>query len=121
MGEGLARQIADGRFQVKSAGVTPIGVHPAAIASMREIGIDISDQTSDLLTGELLEWTDFVITLCNQARDHCPAIPPGVRHIHWDIPNPDQLYLSPEDRNRQFAAVRDLIKERIETLFKEIK
>jgi len=120
MGEGLGIEMSDGKFDIKSAGIAPIGVHPAAIDCMREIGIDISEQTSDMLSRELIDWADYIITMCNNARDHCPVFPSRVKHIHWDIPNPDRLYLSETDRTAEFAAVRDLIKQRIEILFSEL-
>ncbi|UCD95070.1 MAG: arsenate reductase ArsC [Candidatus Zixiibacteriota bacterium] len=121
MAEGFARALSDGNVDVKSAGISPIGVHPAAIMTMKEAGIDISEQTSDLLTPAMIRNADYVITLCNSARDNCPVIPRGVRHFHWDITNPDRLFPSEEARRREFARVRDDLRNRIEKLFRELE
>lgn len=121
MAEGFGKYLSNGRFDIKSAGTAPIGVHPMAVASMKEIGIDISEQYSTMLDPGLIRWADYVITLCNSARDNCPVIPRGIRHFHWDIENPDRVYLSDKDRRDGFATVRDELKRRIEELFVEIK
>lgn len=121
MAEGLGKELADGRFAVKSAGVSPIGVHPMSIKTMAEIGIDISEQTSKMLDPEMIKWAEYVITLCNSARDNCPVIPGNVKKLHWDIENPDRLYLSETARDKAFARTRDEIKERIEDLFDNIE
>ena len=76
--------------------------------------------TSDYLTNELILWADCVITLCNFARDSCPAIPSNVIHYHWDTANPDHDYHSHEDRVIEFARVRDEIKEKIIELFSDV-
>lgn len=120
MAEGWGRELTDGRFEINSAGISPIGVHPAAIASMSEIGVDISEQTSKMLDSTLIKWADYIITLCNSARDFCPVFPGNIKHIHWDIDNPDRLFLSEEDRRKEFARVRDEIKNRIEQFYDEI-
>jgi arsenate reductase len=120
MAEGFGHEHSDGRFEIKSAGVTPIGVHPEAISIMAEAGVDISEQTSDFLTEDMIKWADYVVTLCNFALDSCPTIPPGVKHIHWDIDNPDRDYTSEEYRQSEFARVRDEIDIRVEELFDQI-
>ena len=98
----------------------PIGVHPDTIACMKEIDIDISAQTSDLLSRSMLDWADYVITLCNSALIAFPVMPPKTRHIHWDISNPDRNYDTDEERREGFAKVRNTIREKIDNLFKEI-
>ncbi|MEW5924312.1 MAG: arsenate reductase ArsC [Candidatus Zixiibacteriota bacterium] len=121
MAEGLARHLSNSTCDIKSAGITPIGVNPVAIKSMGEIGIDISSQTSDFLTRDLLDWADYVITLCNSAMTRFPVIPPGTKHIHWDIPNPDRNYDSDELQAKGFARIRNLLREKIDSLLKEIE
>ncbi len=120
MGEGWGRELADGRFEVNSAGVSPIGVLPPTIATMKEVGIDISEQTSKYLAPELINWTDYIITMCNYARDNCPVFPGHVNHIHWDTENPDRLYQSEDDRRKEFARVRDWIKSKVVNFYNEI-
>ena len=121
MAEGFGKAFAGERFRVKSAGITPIGIHPSAIDTMKEVGIDISEQSSTMLTEELMKWADYIITLCDSARDNCPVIPRGIIHIHWDIPNPDRIFPSEEARKSEFGCVRDRIKEQVGKLFEEIK
>jgi arsenate reductase len=120
MAEGFGLEYSDGRFEIKSAGISPFGVLPMTIETMIEVGIDISEHTSDLLTSEMIQWADYVVTLCNHARDVCPAIPPDVEHLHWDIENPDRLYASEEARLIEFARVRDEIESRVLQLFEKI-
>jgi arsenate reductase len=121
MAEGFGHEFSDGRFEVRSAGTAPAGVNHSAIDAMIEEGIDITDQTSDLLTDDMFEWADYVITLCNSARDSCTVIPDDVEHIHWDIENPDHDYQSEEDRRIEFARVRDELKEYILEFFEEFE
>ena len=120
MAEGLGRAMSHGACEIKSAGTMPIGVHPDTVACMKEIGIDISAQTSDLLSRSMLDWADYVITLCNSALIAFPVLSPRTRHIHWDIPNPDRDYDTVEERRDGFANVRNMIKEKIQNLFEEI-
>jgi len=120
MAEGLGRAMSHGTCEIKSAGTMPIGVHPHTVACMKEIDIDISGQTSDLLSRSMLDWADYVITLCNSALITFPVLPPKTRHIHWDIPNPDRDYDTTEERRNGFANVRNMIKEKIENLFEKI-
>ena len=120
MAEGFGREYSDGRFEVRSAGTAPKGIHPETISVMIEAGIDITDQTSDLLTDDLIEWADYVITLCNSARDACPVLPPDMEHIHWDIDNPDHEYSSEEARHNEFTRIRDEIEHYMAEFFNQI-
>ena len=76
MAEGLARELGKGLIEAHSAGLTPQGVNPKAVAVMKEIGIDISQQQSKAIDPELLEKMDTVITLCDNASESCPWTPP---------------------------------------------
>ena len=87
---------------------------------MNEVGIDISEQTSKFLSPELIKWADYIITMCNNARDNCPVFPGSINHIHWDTDNPDAIFLSEEDRRKEFARVRDWIKGKIEKFYEEV-
>jgi arsenate reductase len=121
MAEGFGKALSGGRFEIKSAGTAPSGVHPMTIKTMKEAGIDISDQTSDLLTPELIQWCDYLITLCGSACARIPPLPPHIKHIHWDIENPDILYDSEEARRLGFALTREQIKKLVEQLFHQIE
>jgi arsenate reductase len=86
MSEALFDRAAAGRHQTRSAGTTPAeSVHPAVVAVMNEIGIDLSARIPQLLTRELAEWADVVVTMgCG---DQCPFVP-GARYIDWELPDP---------------------------------
>lgn len=90
------------------------------VATMIEAGVDITDQTSDLLSRKMIDRCDYLITLCGSVRDKCTLAPPGVKHIHWEIENPDVSYASVEDRKKGFARIRDEIKKRVENLLIQI-
>ena len=108
MAEGLLRHLADDRFEVFSAGVLPTQVRPEAIKAMREIGIDISKHRSksvDEFTGERF---DYVITVCDNAREHCPIFPGDAKLIHWSFDDP-----AVTGDETVFRRVRDEIKERL--------
>jgi arsenate reductase (thioredoxin) len=108
MSEGLFDQAADGRHRALSAGTTPAEqVHPEIIEVMREIGIDVSHKQPQLLTHELAEQADVVITMgCG---DQCPYIP-GKRYIDWDLPDPKGLTAD------QVRKIRDDISQRVTEL-----
>jgi len=113
MAEGLLRAMASERFEVASAGVAPSSVRPEAIEVMREIGIDISSHRSksvDEFTGEQF---DYVITVCDNAREHCPIFPGQAELIHWSFDDPAGAEGDETTRLEVFRRVRDEIKERL--------
>ena len=88
MAEGLLRHIAGERVRVYSAGDLPSGVHPFAVQAMADMGIDISDQYAkhkDIFDGQSF---DYVVTVCDFARENCPVFANEPAHIHWSIPDP---------------------------------
>ena len=86
MSQALFERAAAGRHQARSAGTTPADhVHPEVAAVMGEVGIDLSQRTPQLLTRELAEWADLVVTMgCG---DQCPVVP-GTRYVDWNLPDP---------------------------------
>jgi len=108
----LFQRAADGRHEGRSAGTTPADrVHPEVLTVMDELGIDLRDQQPKLLTREMAEWADVVVTMgCG---DKCPFVP-GVRYIDWDLPDPSGR---PVDEVR---ATRDDISRRIDQLLAEL-
>ncbi|MBV9242305.1 MAG: arsenate reductase ArsC, partial [Acidobacteria bacterium] len=109
MAEGLLRHMAGDRFDVYSAGVEPSRVRPEAIAAMDEIGIDISGQQSksvDEFTGKQF---DYVITVCDNARQNCPVFPGNAVRIHWSFNDPASVEGNEKERNAAFRQVRDQI------------
>ena len=88
MAEGLLREEAREMFDVSSAGVSPTHVRPEAIAAMREIGIDISRQRSKSVDEFSDQEFDYVITVCDNAREQCPVFPGRAKQIHWSFDDP---------------------------------
>jgi len=80
---------------------------------MREVGIDISSQTSDVIDPELLNKADYVITLCGDANDRCPMILPHVTRWHWGFDDPANATGTEEERLAVFRRVRAEIGKRI--------
>jgi arsenate reductase (thioredoxin) len=107
MAEGLLRHEAGDRFDVYSAGTKPTVVRPEAIAVMAEVGIDISGRRSKSVDEFAGRDLDYVITVCDNAREACPVFPANTRRIHWPFEDPATL--------EAFRKVRDQIRERIRT------
>lgn len=120
MAEHFTRALATtGQVSAESAGTDPVGVHPIAVRVMQEEGIDMSEATSDALSDTDLGAFDLVITLCGDARDSCPVLPPGVQHLHWPLPDPAAVAGSPEQKLAAFTKVRDAIRSLVEDLLRE--
>jgi arsenate reductase len=111
MAEGLLRDLAGDRFEVHSAGTEATEVRPEAVAAMAEIGIDIAAQRSKTLEPYLHRRVDWLITVCDQAREACPVLP-GVRdQLHWSIPDPAAVH--GDARLPAFRDARDDLRTRI--------
>lgn len=121
MAEGWARHFADADVQVQSAGIESHGKNPRAIAVMAEAGIDISAQESTKLTDAMLEAADVVVTVCGHADEHCPALPAGIRKIHWPLNDPAKATGTEEEIMAVFRASRDDIRERVRSLLVQMR
>ena len=119
MAEGLLRHLLGDRYEAASAGTEPGGVRPLAVAAMAELGIDISGQRSKSIDQFLSDRFDYVITVCDQARESCPVFPNAARQLHWSLPDPSQAEGDEQERLRAFRAVRDELRRRIEATFGE--
>lgn len=108
MGEGLMRAIHGERFEVASAGTIATYVRPQAIEALAEIGIDISHHTSKSIDQFLGRPIEYLITVCDNARDNCPYVPGAQNVLHWPFPDPAE-----EPTIESFRAVRDRIRQRI--------
>lgn len=107
MAEGLLRHDAGDRFDVFSAGTHPGRVRPEAIAVMRELGIDVSGHRSKSVDEFVGQPFDYVLTVCDNARESCPIFPGGAVTIHRNFEDPAALEASDEDRLALFRRVRD--------------
>ncbi len=86
--EGWAKKHLADKWEVKSAGLEAHGLNPNAVKAMKEIGIDISNQTSDVIDPNNLYNADLVVTLCGHAADHCPVTPSHIKKEHWGFDDP---------------------------------
>ncbi|CAH0344729.1 arsenate reductase (thioredoxin) [Bacillus sp. CECT 9360] len=113
MAEGWGKKYLGDEWQVLSAGIEAHGLNPNAVKAMKEVDIDISNQTSDIIDPEILNSADFVVTLCGDAENKCPTTPPHVKRDHWGFDDPAKAQGSDEEKWSVFQRVRDQIGERI--------
>ncbi|MBS4171834.1 arsenate reductase (thioredoxin) [Bacillus sp. FJAT-49736] len=113
MAEGWAKKYLGDEWIVKSAGIEAHGLNPNAIKAMKEVGIDISNQTSDIIDTEISNNADLVVTLCGDAADKCPVTPSKVKRVHWGFDDPAKVQGTDEEKCAFFRLVRDKIGERI--------
>ena len=119
MGEGLFRAEGGAGFEVFSAGTKASSVRPEAIAVMKEIGIDISGQRSKSVEEFAGKPMDYVVTVCDNARDACPVFPARTERIHWSLEDPAAVQGSEEERLAEFRRIRDQIQERVKAFFRD--
>jgi arsenate reductase len=119
MAEGFARSLKGDVFEAYSAGVEPHGLNPNAVEVMREIGIDISKQTSKHIDTFLNVSLDYVIAVCEDAGERCPIFPGRVKVIHVGFDDPPQLAKgakTKEEELNHYRRVRDEIRTFVESL-----
>lgn len=117
MAHGYLQHFAGDRATVYSAGVAPHGVNPLAIQAMAEDGVDISQHTSNHVDEYVNLPIDYVITVCDNAREQCPYFPSTAEMIHHSFTDPSH---APEsERLAQFRVVRDQIKQYSEQFINE--
>ncbi|MFC4652210.1 arsenate reductase (thioredoxin) [Lactococcus nasutitermitis] len=111
MAEGFAEKYFADRYESRSAGVEQHGLNPRAVRVMAEVGVDISHHRSDLIDEDYFNQCELIVTLCGDARDKCPMIPQGTKHLHWDLLDPARAVGTEEEILTVFRQVRDEIKE----------
>jgi arsenate reductase len=109
--EGYLQYFVDDKAMVYSAGVETHGVNPRAIATMLEDGIDISTHTSNNIEEYRNIDFDFVITVCDNAKERCPFFPSNAKKFHYNFPDPAKAQGTEEAIADQFRQVRNMIKE----------
>lgn len=100
-------------WHVESAGISPKGLNPLAVKVMKEINIDISKQVSKGVENFLKTSFDYVITVCDNAKESCPIFPGKTKFIHWNLIDPAEIKGTLEEKLFVFRQVRDEIKEKI--------
>jgi len=119
MAEGLLRHDGGPAFEVSSAGTKPSHVRPEAIAAMREIGIDISGHRSKSVNEFAGQAFDYVITVCDNAKESCPVFPANTKRIHWSLEDPAAVQGSEEQRLAEFRRVRDQLRSLLREFVEE--
>jgi len=116
MAEGFARHIGQGRVEAFSAGVEPSRLNPFAVHAMQEKGIDISHQRSKAFDENLARRMDILVTVCGNADERCPVLPPEVKKFHWPLEDPAAAKGSDAEIRAIFRKSRDEIETRVEEL-----
>jgi arsenate reductase (thioredoxin) len=109
--EGYLRHFANGKAVIYSAGVEKHGVNARAVATMKEDGIDISNHTSNNIDEYKNINFDFVITVCDNAKERCPFFPSKAKIFHYNFPDPAKATGTEQEILQQFRSVRQLIKD----------
>ena len=120
MAEGLLRHAAGQRFDVFSAGTKPSHVREEAVAVMRELGIDISSYRSKSVDEFAGQSFDYVLTVCDNAKESCPIFPGNTATIHHAFEDPAAFQGSDQDLLALFRRVRDQIREYLRTDLQEL-
>ena len=107
--EGFLRKYLNKSFTVYSAGLESHGLNPNAVWAMEEVGIDISHHTSNTIEELPESEFDFVITVCDNARENCPYYPAKTKMLHQTFTDPTGLEGSTEEQNESFRICRDAI------------
>jgi arsenate reductase (thioredoxin) len=110
LAEAYLRHFAGNKATIYSAGVETHGVNPRAILTMQEDGIDISSHTSNNVNEYFDVDFDFIITVCDNAKERCPYFPSKAKTFHYNFPDPAKAIGTEEEIMQQFADVREMIK-----------
>ena len=114
MAEGILRHFGKGGFEVFSAGTNPSAVNPLAVKVMAEAGVDISAQYSKSVSEFLGQDFEFIITVCDRARESCPIFPGDPEQIHWSFPDPAAVAGAEEERLNAFRRTQAELLRRIQ-------
>jgi arsenate reductase len=110
MAEGYLRYFAKDKAAIFSAGIETHGLNPQAVEAMKEDGIDISHHTSNNLSEYRNIYFDFVITVCDNANEHCPVYVGKTKKFHHNFTDPSKMKGTEENIKEQFSKVREEIK-----------
>lgn len=117
--EGYLKHFANGKAEVYSAGIESHGVNPKAITIMKEDGIDISGHTSNNVNEYNNLEFDYVITVCDNAKENCPFFPSQAERFHYNFPDPAKAQGTEEQIMKEFRKVREMIKAYCKTFVEE--
>ena len=120
MAEGFLREFGGDAFEVASAGVDPTRINPLAIRVMAEAAVDISEQYSKSADEMTAQHFDYVITVCDRAREACPIFPRAAHSLHWSFEDPAEATGAEDDRLIVFRRVRDEISAQVREFVSKI-
>jgi arsenate reductase len=121
MAEGILRHDGGDSFEVSSAGTHPTKVRPEAIAVMNELGIDISGHRSKSVDEFQDQEFDYVITVCDNAKQNCPVFPAKTQRLHWSFEDPAAVQGSDDVRIEAFRRIRDEIRAKFTGFLQDIR
>jgi arsenate reductase len=119
LAEGYLRKFAGEKATIYSAGIETHGVNPRAIATMKEDGLDISNHTSNLVDEYAGIDFNYVITVCDNAKEACPVFPSKAKKFHSNFPDPAKATGTEEEIMEQFKVVREMIKDYTQNFVKK--
>jgi arsenate reductase len=120
MAEGWARALAGNDVEFRSAGIEAHGQNEKAIRVMAEVGINISDQESIRVNAEMLEWSDLLVTLCDNAEEQCPLLSPHTIKVHLPLPDPAKMRGSEAELLDEFRESRERVRQRVEFVLEQV-
>lgn len=120
MAEGWARFLTHDDIEIRSAGIEAHGQNVQAIKVMDEVGIDISSQESIRVNGEMLEWADLLVTLCENADEQCPVVSPHTLRLHLPLTDPAKFRGTEDEILAEFRITREKIKQRVNYVLQQL-
>lgn len=120
MAEGWARFLTHDDIEIRSAGIEAHGQNVQAIKVMAEVGIDISSQESIRVNGEMLEWADLLVTLCENADEQCPVVSPHTLRLHLPLTDPAKFRGTEDEILAEFRITREKIKQRVNYVLQQL-
>ncbi|HMV42096.1 MAG TPA: arsenate reductase ArsC [Leptospiraceae bacterium] len=121
MAEGWLRHFANNKAVIYSAGIETHGVNPKAIQFMKEVGIDISNHTSNHINEYKDIDFDFILTVCDHAKENCPYFPTNALRLHHNFVDPSKVIGTEEEIANAFRMTRDEIRDYCKNFIKEIE
>lgn len=113
IGAALLKQMGGDAFDVHSAGINPKGINPYTLRVLVEVGIDASTERSKHVSEYDGQQFDYVITVCDDAAEHCPLFPGDVQRIHWSLRDPAAADGTDEEKFEAFRSTLRELRERI--------
>ena len=121
MAEGYANFLGAGKIEAQSAGIEAHGKNARAVAIMAEDDIDISDQESTMVSEEMLNWADVVVTVCGHADEHCPTVAKTLVRKHWPLNDPAKAQGNEDEITSEFRRIREDVKQRVIELIENLQ